>query len=312
MACSHAYSSLAAIIFVTLVHSTGLKVLLCNSWYLVSVYFFDIYLLQACYIIARMSAGDLHFYMRHSFRPFRAQPSSPTPQEAARAALSRPAHRPASEPAFTDKSTHSPTGRARFEAVGLGMAPQAMAEKQAAADGLSSSVDALESAHSVHAAPAVVSKKSVNGMMGSSMDASAASGSGSRAVHLRVSTGRQQPLPPIAAEPAAYASSTTSVTSTDDAAELQSRRLSGDGASTSGQLTASGWHPHDPEHLIVNGLGGAFLHPTHVFSPSRFVSGMPASPGVMGLALSWNQIRLLLCKSSLVECMFFHSVEYLV
>ncbi len=38
-------------------------------------------------------------------------------------------------------------------------------------------------------------------------------------------------------------------------------------ASTSGNL-----HPYDPEHLIVNGLGGAFLHPTHVFSASRFAS----------------------------------------
>jgi len=26
----------------------------------------------------------------------------------------------------------------------------------------------------------------------------------------------------------------------------------------------------DPEHLIVNGMGGAFMHPTHVFSYSRF------------------------------------------
>ena len=31
-------------------------------------------------------------------------------------------------------------------------------------------------------------------------------------------------------------------------------------------------HPFDPEHLIVNGLGGAFLHPTHVFAPARFAS----------------------------------------
>ncbi len=38
-------------------------------------------------------------------------------------------------------------------------------------------------------------------------------------------------------------------------------------ASTCGNL-----HPYDPEHLIVNGLGGAFLHPTHVFSSSRFAS----------------------------------------
>jgi hypothetical protein len=26
----------------------------------------------------------------------------------------------------------------------------------------------------------------------------------------------------------------------------------------------------DPEHLIVNGMGGAFMHPTHVFSYSSF------------------------------------------
>ena len=29
-------------------------------------------------------------------------------------------------------------------------------------------------------------------------------------------------------------------------------------------------HLCDPEHLIVNGSGGAFMHPTHVFSYSRF------------------------------------------
>lgn len=31
-------------------------------------------------------------------------------------------------------------------------------------------------------------------------------------------------------------------------------------------------HPYDPEHLVVNGLGGAFLHPTHVFASARFAS----------------------------------------
>ena len=150
-----------------------------------------------------------------------------------------------------------------------------------AADGLSNGFSFGTSAHSMPAVPAALavlsngsSKLAANGMMSSSMGGSASVGSGSGAVHLRVSTGRQQqPLQPSMAEPSTYASSTTSVTSTDDVAELQSRRLSGDGASTSGQRTVAGWHPHDPEHLIVNGLGGAFLHPTHVFSPSRFVSG---------------------------------------
>ena len=44
---------------------------------------------------------------------------------------------------------------------------------------------------------------------------------------------------------------------------------------TNGTLTPSptaNLHPFDPEHLIVNGLGGAFLHPTHVFAPARFAS----------------------------------------
>ncbi|MEW5320472.1 MAG: hypothetical protein WDW38_011542 [Sanguina aurantia] len=29
-------------------------------------------------------------------------------------------------------------------------------------------------------------------------------------------------------------------------------------------------HMHDPDHLICNGAGGAFLHPTHIFAPARF------------------------------------------
>lgn len=35
---------------------------------------------------------------------------------------------------------------------------------------------------------------------------------------------------------------------------------------------SSNLHPYDPEHLVVNGLGGAFLHPTHVFAAARFAS----------------------------------------
>ena len=43
------------------------------------------------------------------------------------------------------------------------------------------------------------------------------------------------------------------------------------GGTADASLTAN-LHPFDPEHLIVNGLGGAFLHPTHVFAPARFAS----------------------------------------
>lgn len=38
------------------------------------------------------------------------------------------------------------------------------------------------------------------------------------------------------------------------------------------EATRANLHPFDPEHLVVNGLGGAFLHPTHVFAPARFAS----------------------------------------
>ncbi len=36
-------------------------------------------------------------------------------------------------------------------------------------------------------------------------------------------------------------------------------------------------HPHDPQHLVVNGGGGAFLHPTHVFAACRFPAPRDAS-----------------------------------
>ena len=70
------------------------------------------------------------------------------------------------------------------------------------------------------------------------------------------------------AQPAPESSAAS--TASDEVADLPSQ-LGLEEASSSNARTA-GWHPHDPEHLIVNGLGGAFLHPTHVFSPSRFIS----------------------------------------
>jgi hypothetical protein len=53
------------------------------------------------------------------------------------------------------------------------------------------------------------------------------------------------------------------------AREANSQAVTGGGAAAS---PIANLHPHDPEHLIVNGLGGAFLHPTHVFAPARFAS----------------------------------------
>lgn len=211
--------------------------------------------------------------MRHSFRPFQPQPRRPTSSEAASAASSKPAGKAASEAVAADNSIYSPTGMTGSQATGSSSSDQS--SHTHSADGLGHGINFGQTAQSMHAVPAAsqtVSKSVGDGMMNGTSNSSR----DGPAVHLRVSTGQQQPL---MAEPSTYASSTTSVTSTDDLAELQSRRLSGDGASTSGQSTVSGWHPHDPEHLIVNGLGGAFLHPTHVFSPSRFVSGLSACSG---------------------------------
>lgn len=147
----------------------------------------------------------------------------------------------------------------------------AMASSSRASNGLGRS-HSFKAEPSAHAVPAEL----LNSSAKHAQRSAASVRTGSTAVHVRVSTGQD----PSVAEPSAasYASSTTSATSADDLTELRRRRQSGNGASTSGQSTSSGWHPHDPEHLIVNGLGGAFLHPTHVFSPSRFVSGVIDSP----------------------------------
>ena len=206
--------------------------------------------------------------MRHSFRPFQAQPSRRASQDSPATAPGKPADKAASEPAPVDCTTYSLTGMSPAESQATSSSSRQQSSDIRSAHNVthgSKFGQSVQSMHDVPAAAQTSSKQLGHGMM---------DGTSSRAgapVHLRVSTGQQKPS---VAEPATYASSSTSATSADDVAELQSRRLSGDGASSSGQAAVSGWHPHDPEHLIVNGLGGAFLHPTHVFSPSRFVSGV--------------------------------------
>lgn len=51
----------------------------------------------------------------------------------------------------------------------------------------------------------------------------------------------------------------------------------------------------DPEHLIINGMGGAFLHPTHIFSGARISAKMATDttfkkPHTYG---SWSNVDLL-------------------
>lgn len=206
--------------------------------------------------------------MRHSFRPFQAQPSRHASQDPPATAPSKPADNAASESAPVNFTPYSSTGMSPAESQATSSSSRHQSFDIHSAQNLTQGTKSVQSVQSTHAVPAAAqtsSKQLGHGMMNGT------SSSVGVPVHLRVSTGQQKPS---MAEPATYASSSTSATSADDVAELQSRRLSDDGASSSGQATVSGWHPHDPEHLIVNGLGGAFLHPTHVFSPSRFVSGL--------------------------------------
>ncbi len=42
------------------------------------------------------------------------------------------------------------------------------------------------------------------------------------------------------------------------------------GGAANGRHAGAAWHLNDPEHLVVCGSGGAFCHPTHVFSEARF------------------------------------------
>ena len=227
------------------------------------------------------SAGDLHFYMRHSFRPFQAQPSRCASQDTPATVPSKPADKAASEPAPVNFTPYSPTGMSPAESQVTSSSSRHQSSDIQSAHNVTHGAKLGQSMHAVPAEPQTSSKQLGHGMMNGT------SSSVGAPVHLRVSTGQQEPS---MAEPATYASSSTSATSADDVAELQIRRLSGDGASSSGQATVSGWHPHDPEHLIVNGLGGAFLHPTHVFSPSRFVSGMLTCHGWLAAVPSCHSL----------------------
>ena len=48
-------------------------------------------------------------------------------------------------------------------------------------------------------------------------------------------------------------------------------------------------HQYDPDHYIVNGAGGAFLHPTHIFAAARF-STVP-DPAAEATAALYSNIQ---------------------
>jgi hypothetical protein len=81
---------------------------------------------------------------------------------------------------------------------------------------------------------------------------------------------------PLAAAIAAIPTITGLKSTTTGTTNLRRNAYSASGLSTidggGGEWEAppAGWLLNDPEHLVVCGSGGAFLHPTHVFSYSRF------------------------------------------
>ncbi|KAK9823894.1 hypothetical protein WJX72_006230 [[Myrmecia] bisecta] len=193
-------------------------------------------------------AGDLHFYMRHSFKP------------------SAPAPKPSNSDHLNSVDAMQPTS------------PGASSFSQAASVNtpLGTSPDSARSGLSVSFA-----RSGRVTPLGSSPTGSFVLGGKSR-------LGGPH-LPSIKINAAASTASSvgeqsraSSIISSDDLAEIHNMKEIYQelaevlGADANGPAVASAvrgnLHPYDPEHLIVNGLGGAFLHPTHVFANARFAS----------------------------------------
>ena len=55
-------------------------------------------------------------------------------------------------------------------------------------------------------------------------------------------------------------------------------------------------HPLDPDHLICNGAGGAFLHPTHIFAGATFRGSAPDAASEATAALYASAHQECTCK----------------
>jgi hypothetical protein len=63
--------------------------------------------------------------------------------------------------------------------------------------------------------------------------------------------------------------------------------MSNDIDNNNNRAREAGYHTFDPEHMICNGAGGAFLHPTHMFAPAgRLMGGALGRTGGTIYALS--------------------------
>ena len=183
-------------------------------------------------------AGDLHFYMRHSFCP------------------SQPQNQSSSQP--PSRSTSSST------------AQQASSSHTSGTNGIH--VHASVPDHKKVGASRHAGK---SGNLVAKTSAAAAAVQASLLEKIRpqgAAKGQNSPRSPGLKFEQQGPESSAASTASDEVTDLPSQLGVEDDAPSTASLRSAGWHPHDPEHLVVNGLGGAFLHPTHVFTPSRFIS----------------------------------------
>lgn len=195
-------------------------------------------------------AGDLHFYMRHSFCP--APPSQ-------------------TADAFTagfDLASRQPFGTAHQARPGASSSKHGRGSKQ--------------TSHAASEHPPVI-RETVH-------DSAASADGGDLS---RASSAERQSLCSTAAQPeraqqaGSIVSSQSNLSPSPSVMSLDEEAYATDSGfvargSHAAQASMPGrhtnYHPADPEHLIVNGLGGAFLHPTHVFASARFGSVPEATP----------------------------------
>jgi hypothetical protein len=280
-------------------------------------------------------AGDLHFYMRHSFRPYArggggsgaaseaSTPAGGSPVQGGSPVASRCPTPPPFAPPPSGQLHQSlvsrlgglqagarPSAAGRLQAAGAsprGGSPAAAAGTPSAGAPprrASTAEDAAAAAHLSAALPAGMPVAAAGG-------GSAAAAAAAAAAEGLVPPVRPPPLPPLppmsppslgssppshhllgssppagaawwpglrvltprAGSPAAAAPAPADAAAAARGAPGPGlRRSAPSGLSLDGEWEGPppGWRLNEPEHLVCCGGGGAFLHPTHVFSYARF------------------------------------------
>ncbi len=190
-------------------------------------------------------AGDLHFYMRHSWTPAQAQQQQCHPPPA-------PAH---ADPAGSARATRGPDSMTSPKArAGSRLRDQHLHQHQHTASPARVASPSPPAQPEPHAGNGLH-----NGPNGPDSAAHAGPESGLRPPRLQMDG------------PGADAVESTALPAVRPCPGCEAR-------------AAWSRHPLDPEHLVVNGGGGAFLHPTHVFAGCRFApKADPAAEAAAGL-----------------------------